>query len=139
MDETQTHEYAEGRILEFQSEEGIRAEWLKTFPYVGAPQQIEYKTEEFSPVCPFSGLPDFGRLCIHYEPQQLIVELKSLKYYLVSYRNVGIYQEPATNRIYQDLWRLLQPRWLSVETSYRTRGGIDATCRIDSRSNSDTI
>ena len=124
--------YAEGRILEFEPEERIRTGLLQTFPYEGPRQKIVYETREFSAVCPFSGLPDYARLVIEYVPERTIVELKSLKYYLVSFRNVGIFQENATRRLYGDLWQLLKPHWLCVKTIYNTRGGIDATCEIRS-------
>lgn len=131
MDVTDTS-YAEGRILDFQSEEHIRADLLQTFPYDGPSQRILYETREFSAVCPYSGLPDYAYLRLEYVPEERIVELKSLKYYLVSYRNVGVFQEHATRRLYEDLRALLNPRWLCVKTVYNTRGGIDATCEIRS-------
>jgi len=131
MDVTDTA-YAEGRVLEFESEEKIRDDLLETFPYEGPRQKIDYETREFSAVCPFNGLPDYGYLSIEYIPADKIVELKSLKYYIVSYRSVGIFQEPVTARLYKDLWALLKPQWLRVQTVYNTRGGIDATCTIDS-------
>jgi 7-cyano-7-deazaguanine reductase len=122
---------SEGRIFSFENEEAIRADFLETLEYDGLPQEITCETGEFSAVCPFSGLPDLGRVTISYIPDGKIVELKSLKYYFVSFRNVGIYQEAATNRIYSDLARVLEPKYLSVETVYNTRGGIDARCFID--------
>ncbi|HUJ77023.1 MAG TPA: preQ(1) synthase [bacterium] len=131
MDVTDTS-YAEGRVLEFAGEEKIATRLLQTFPYEGPRQKICYETREFSAVCPFSGLPDYGTLKVEYIPQGTIVELKSLKYYVVSFRQVGIFQEPATARLYNDLWALLQPQWLCVTTVYNTRGGIDATCEIRS-------
>ena len=124
--------YAEGLVLEFESDEKINSQVLETFPYEGPNQNIVYETKEFSAVCPYSGLPDFAYLRIEYTPAAAIVELKSLKYYLVSFRNVGIFQEPATARIYGDLRKLLQPQRLCVKTVYNTRGGIDATCAVDS-------
>ena len=123
---------AEGLSLPFEAEESIRKDLLETFPYSGKKQQINYKTNEFSAVCPFSGLPDYGSLSIDYIPDTQIVELKSLKYYITSYRNIGIYQEHATNRLYQDLHTLLRPQYLKVTTVYNTRGGIDTTCSIES-------
>ena len=122
---------AEGRSFSFESEEAIRVDFLEVFPYEGAAQLITYETREFSCVCPFSGLPDYGRLVIQYRPGPYCVELKSLKYYLTSYRSVGIYQEAATNRLFQDMLALLQPDYLRIETQYNTRGGIDATCVIE--------
>lgn len=124
--------YAEGRILDFESEDKIRSDLLETFPYEGPRQKILYETREFSAVCPYSGLPDYAYLSVEYIPDRTIVELKSLKYYIVSFRNVGIFQENATRRLYENLRDLLNPRWLCVKTVYNTRGGIDATCEIRS-------
>ena len=126
--------YAEGRILDFVGEEHIGTHLLETFPYEGPRQKILYETREFSAVCPYSGLPDYAYLSVEYVPGETIVELKSLKYYLVSYRNVGIFQEHATKRLYADLAALLNPQYLCVKTVYNTRGGIDATCEIASDS-----
>lgn len=122
---------AEGKIYDFLPESAIEADILETFPYVGERQLVRYETREFSAVCPFSGLPDFGRVLIEYIPAANIVELKSLKYYIGSYRQVGIYQEHATNRLFADLWRVIQPQYLKIETQYNTRGGIDTTCMIE--------
>lgn len=124
--------YAEGRVLDFEKEEKIGTGLLEVFPYDGPRQKIQYETAEFSAVCPYSGLPDYGRLRIDYIPGKTILELKSLKYYIVSFRNVGIFQEPMTARIFKDIQGLLQPQWLCVTTAYNTRGGIDSTCVIDS-------
>ena len=87
---------------------------------------------EFAAVCPFSGLPDTGIVCVDYIPQNKLVELKSLKYYFISFRNVGIYQEDVTSRIFNDLYPLLEPEELLIKTRYSTRGGIDTTCTINS-------
>ncbi|MCP4049592.1 MAG: NADPH-dependent 7-cyano-7-deazaguanine reductase QueF [bacterium] len=122
---------AEGKIFSFDNENTIRAELLEVFPYSGEKQYIKYETKEFSPVCPFSGLPDFGQLIIIYIPKKYCIELKSLKYYLTSYRNVGIYQEAATNRIYKDIYKVLKPKYIKITTVYNTRGGIDTTCEIE--------
>ncbi len=123
---------AEGKEFKFEGEEGIRTDYLEIIEYAGNAQEITYETEEFSAVCPFSGLPDQARIQIVYIPDKKLVELKSLKYYFVSYRNVGIYQEAATNRIYNDLAACLQPRYLMVKTIYNIRGGILSTCVMDS-------
>lgn len=118
--------------IRFKDHTAIRSEYLDTFPYDGAQQMIEYTTKEFSAVCPFSGLPDIGTVTVAYIPNTACLELKSFKYYLYSYRDVGIYQEHATNRIYQDLWKILTPRLLKITTTYNTRGGIDTTCTMES-------
>lgn len=121
---------AEGREFTFDDESAIRTDFLETIPYTGNTQFVTYETTEFSAVCPFSGLPDYGKLIIEYVPNHMIVELKSLKYYLISYRPVGIYQEAATNRLFTDLFDLLNPRYLRLVTRYNTRGGIDTQCEM---------
>lgn len=122
---------AEGLRLIFKTEDSIQSSVLETFPYYGNTQKICYETQEFSAVCPFSGLPDFAYLRITYIPHQACIELKSFKYYLLSYRDVGIYQEHATNRICDDLYKSLHPAYLEVLTKYNTRGGIDSCCSIE--------
>lgn len=121
---------AEGRSLQFTGPEAIDAAVLETFPYAGPEQDIVTETREFSAVCPYSGLPDFATLTIRYVPSDCCVELKSLKYYVVSFRNVGIFQEHATARIADDLFRLLRPRRLVVTTLYNVRGGFETTCTV---------
>jgi 7-cyano-7-deazaguanine reductase len=101
-----------------------------------AKQVVVYETEtgEFSALCPFSGLPDFGVLRIEYVPGSHILELKSLKYYILSWRNIGVAQEDVTAFIYEDLKAALgDPQYLLVTTVYNVRGGINTTCVIDSR------
>ncbi len=117
--------YASKRF-DIQQEEAIDVAVLEAIPfdYPDSATEVVYETDEFTAVCPWTGLPDFARLLIRYVPQHSLVELKSLKYYLTSYRNVGILQEHAINRILQDLVRLLQPVSMAVEAEYRERGGI---------------
>jgi 7-cyano-7-deazaguanine reductase len=121
---------AEGRTVPFTGPEAIEAAVLETFPYEGPEQEIVSETREFSAVCPYSGLPDFATLTIRYVPSDRCVELKSLKYYVVSFRNVGIFQEHATARIAEDLFRLLEPHRLTVTTRYNARGGFETTCTV---------
>lgn len=94
------------------------------FEYPQSATTVSYDTDEFTSVCPWTGLPDFGKLVITYEPRKWLVELKSLKYYLTSYRNVGILQEHAVNRILDDLVKLLRPRSMRVEAWFNQRGGL---------------
>ena len=122
---------AEGRTLSFTGPEAIDAAALETFPYDGPEQEIVTETSEFSAVCPYSGLPDFATLTIRYVPSDRCVELKSLKYYITSYRNVGIFQEHATAKIAEDLFHALRPQRLQVTTLYNTRGGFDTTCTVE--------
>ena len=121
---------AEGRTIPFVGPEAVDVAVLETFEYAGPDQEIVTETREFSAVCPYSGLPDFATLTIRYTPSDRCVELKSLKYYVTSYRNVGIFQEHATARIAEDLFRLLDPRRLSVRTVYNVRGGFTTTCTV---------
>ena len=103
---------AEGRTIPFTGPEAVDVAVLETFEYAGPDQEIVTETREFSPVCPYSGLPDFATLRIVYVPSDRCIELKSLKYYVTSYRSVGIFQEHATARIAEDLFRVLQPKRL---------------------------
>ena len=121
---------AEGKTLQFVGPEHIDVAVLETFDYDGPEQEIVTETAEFSAVCPYSGLPDFARLTITYRPGRKCVELKSLKYYVISYRNVGIFQEHATARIAEDLFRVLEPAALSVRTVYNVRGGFETICTV---------
>lgn len=92
------------------------------------PQLVHIQTGEFSAVCPGTGLPDIGLLDIYYVPNVKCVELKSLKYYLFSYRDDAIFQEPATDLIFGHLLKTLEPRYLKIILKYNTRGGFDTTC-----------
>ncbi len=114
------------RRFDIQSEEAIDLAVLEAVPfdYPDSATEVVYETEEFTFVCPWTGLPDFCRLVIRYVPHHSLVELKSLKYYLTSYRNVGILQEHAVNRILQDLVQLLQPVSMVIEAEYKERGGL---------------
>lgn len=114
------------RRFDIQKEEAIDLAVLEAVPfdYSNSATEVVYETEEFTFVCPWTGLPDFARLIIRYVPTCSLVELKSLKYYLTSYRNVGILQEHAVNRILEDLVRLLDPVSMVVEAEYKERGGI---------------
>lgn len=117
--------YASKRF-DIQPEDAIDIAVLEAIPfdYPDSATEVVYETDEFTCVCPWTGLPDFGRLVIRYLPHSSLVELKSLKYYLTSYRNVGIIQEHTVNRILKDLVELVQPVSMVVEAEYRERGGI---------------
>ena len=120
---------AEGKYFEFEGEDQINPNFLETFSFESPDQYIKTETNEFSAVCPFSGLPDLARVKVEYYPTgSKCIELKSLKYYFVSYRNVGIYQEGATKRIYEDLKAVLDTDQIQVTTVYNRRGGFDTTC-----------
>ena len=120
---------AEGKTFEYLDESHINPNLLEVFDFNSTEQYIKTETDEFSAVCPFSGLPDISYVKIEYYPLGgKCVELKSLKYYFVSFRNVGIYQEAATKRIYSDLKSVLDTDQLVVTTLYNIRGGFQTTC-----------
>jgi 7-cyano-7-deazaguanine reductase len=88
---------------------------------------VTLKTEEFTCVCPMTGQPDFAKISIQYIPDRGIVESKSLKLYLQSYRNKGVFHEHVTNIIMDDLVNALKPRWCRVTAEFAVRGGIGIT------------
>ena len=114
------------RRFDTETEEAIDTEALEriSFEYPGSAGSVCYETDEFTCVCPWTGLPDFARLSMSYAPDKWLVELKSLKYYLISFRNVGILQEHAVNRILKDLVGLLAPVSMTVEAFFKERGGL---------------
>lgn len=99
---------------------------LETFPNPRPERDYEIAIlcPEFTSVCPKTGLPDFGEIRINYVPDQLCVELKSLKYYLIEFRNRGIFYENVTNQILDDLVALLAPRRMTLVGDFSVRGGI---------------
>jgi len=88
---------------------------------------IVHRANEFTSVCPKTGQPDFGIITISYIAYKKCVELKSLKYYLQSFRNEGIFYENAINRILEDLVRVIKPRWMEVKGEFSARGGLNST------------
>jgi 7-cyano-7-deazaguanine reductase len=104
-------------------------ELLETFanPCPERDYEIEIVCPEFTSLCPRTGQPDFGTLTIRYVPDQLCVELKSLKFYLQSFRNQGIFYESVTNRILDDLVAVLAPRRMQIAAAFTPRGGIRTT------------
>ncbi|MEW6039959.1 MAG: preQ(1) synthase [Elusimicrobiota bacterium] len=109
----------------------IKPELLKTIPYEypGKKITIDISTDEFTCICPWSGLPDFAKIKISYIPRKKCVELKSLKLYIQSYRNVGIVHESVVNRILSDLFDLMSPVWILVEAEFNIRGGLKTVVR----------
>ena len=99
---------------------------LDTFqsPRPGRPFEVVFSTEEFTCLCPMTGQPDFAHITIHYQPDQLCVESKSLKLYLWSYRDRGAFHEAVTNQILDDLVAATQPQWMRVEGDFLIRGEI---------------
>ena len=120
---------SEGKKIEFESVESIQKDELKVFKFNSKKQYIKIYTKEFIAVCPFSGLPDVAKIKIEYYPEgSFALELKSLKYYLISFKNVGIYQEEVTKRIYKDLKKVLKTDKIRITTKYNVRGGLYTTC-----------
>jgi 7-cyano-7-deazaguanine reductase len=101
---------------------------VETFPNPRPERDYEIviRCPEFTSMCPKTGLPDFGEIRITYTPDEACLELKALKYYLLDYRNQGIFYEAATNRILDDLVQACQPRRMRVVGEFSARGGITA-------------
>lgn len=99
---------------------------LETFPNPRPERDydIDIRCPEFTSMCPKTGLPDFGEIRIQYVPGQSCLELKALKYYMLEYRNQGIFYEAATNKILDDLVQACQPRRMTVTGAFTARGGI---------------
>lgn len=117
---------------EVRGESEIDASCLLAFDYdyPGSDCEVAMDTDEFTAVCPWTGLPDFGTLTVRYVPDQSLLELKSFKYYLLSYRQVGIVQEHAANRILQDLVAVCRPLRMCLTLDYKTRGGVHTSVEV---------
>ncbi|MDO8747133.1 MAG: preQ(1) synthase [Thermodesulfovibrionales bacterium] len=96
--------------------------------------EINISFSEFTCLCPRSGYPDFATIAIRYVPDRKIVELKSLKLYLNSFRNAGISHEEATNKIYSELEKKLKPRFLEVTGDFNPRGNVKTVIKVSSDS-----
>jgi 7-cyano-7-deazaguanine reductase len=114
------------RRYDAQGCDAIDVNVLETIPYEypGKDIAVVIDTDEFTAVCPYSGLPDFATITIDYVPAKRLLELRSVKYYLLSYRSVGIYQEHLVNRILEDLVRSCAPKRMKVTADYKIRGGV---------------
>ena len=108
---------------------------LQTFanPTPGRDYQIRMEIPEFTCLCPMTGQPDYAVLSLEYVPDRLCVELKSLKLYLWSYRNEGAFHEAVTNRICDDLLKVLRPRHLRLTAKFNVRGGIHTSVVVEHR------
>jgi 7-cyano-7-deazaguanine reductase len=100
-------------------------------PRPGREYVITIRCPEFTSVCPKTGQPDFGEIVIEYTPDAKCIELKSLKYYLQSYRNKGIFYESLTNQILDDLAGVCKPRWIKVISKFTPRGGITTDVMVE--------
>lgn len=99
---------------------------LETFPNPkpGRNYIITHVNPEFTSVCPITGLPDFATITLQYIPKEICVELKSLKYYYLAFRNEGIFYEAITNKILDELVDAVKPVWMKITSEWSTRGGI---------------
>lgn len=121
------------RRLSVKDKATIDAACLLAFAYEYPDQESEVTidTDEFTALCPWTGLPDYGTLYISYVPSHSCIELKSLKYYLLSYRDVGIVQEHVVNQILKDLVACCQPQRMRVTLDYKVRGGIHTSVSVE--------
>ena len=108
---------------------GVRVKMpeIETWPNQYNNYEITISIPEYTSICPRTGLPDFGIITIHYLPDKQCLELKSLKYYILAYRNLGIFYENAVNRILDDVARACRPKWVVVRGEFTTRGGMRTT------------
>lgn len=120
---------AKDLTFKFETPETVDTDLLEVFPYEykGSDIGIATVTDEFTSVCPFSGLPDFAKIRIEYVPNEKVIELRSMKYYLMSFRNVGIFYEHLVNKILDDLVECCEPKEMSVVLDFTPRGGLSTT------------
>ncbi|MDX1600758.1 MAG: preQ(1) synthase [Anaerolineales bacterium] len=106
---------------------------LETFPNKNPERKyvVRLETDEFTCICPATGQPDFATISVEYVPDQRIVESKSFKLYLWSYRNEGVFHEHVTNVILDDLVEALEPHWCKVTGAFNVRGGIAITVEAE--------
>ncbi len=108
------------------AEAGVRAPLpeIETWPNQYAGYEVEIVMPEFTSVCPKTGLPDFGKIALVYVPDKLCLELKSYKMYLLAYRDLGIFQENAVNRVLEDVVKAAKPISATVTGDFSARGGL---------------
>lgn len=108
---------------------------IETFPNPSPERDytIQHIQEEFTSTCPMTGHPDYATVVFSYAPGEICLELKSMKLYLHSFRNKGIFFEAATNKIFDDLYGAAKPRWARLETIWRGRGGIRSNVVVEAQ------
>ncbi|MGB0183960.1 MAG: preQ(1) synthase [Opitutales bacterium] len=108
---------------------------IETFPNPspGRDYTIQHIQEEFTSTCPMTGHPDYATVVFSYAPGEICLELKSMKLYLHSFRNKGIFFEAASNKIFDDLYAAAKPRWARLETIWRGRGGIRSNVVVEAQ------
>lgn len=135
IDLRDTEPTSPGGYGEEEATSGLDAELppLDTFPNQFDGYTITIENPEFTAICPKTGLPDYGLITITYAPDELCLELKALKLYFVGYRNVGIFNENAVNRVLKDIVAACKPHWAEVEGVFTPRGGLSTsvTARYD--------
>ncbi|MEO0098715.1 MAG: preQ(1) synthase [candidate division WOR-3 bacterium] len=104
---------------------------IETFPSQFENYEITIEIPEYTSICPRTGLPDFGKITIRYIPNKRCVELRSLKYYILGYRNLGIFYENAVNRILKDFVRACRPKWCQVRGEFNIRGGMRSIIEVE--------
>jgi 7-cyano-7-deazaguanine reductase len=120
----------------------INHDVLETIPYEYEDKRdidITIRQPEFTSLCPMTGLPDFGCITIQYRPARKLVELKSLKFYFLQYRNVGVFYEHVVNRILDDLVRILEPKRMDVIGDFTARGGITTQVKATYEGNKNAL
>lgn len=106
-------------------------------PRPGRDYLITTRCPEFTSVCPVTGQPDFGTILIEYTPDELCIELKSLKFYMQSFRNQGIFYERLTNDILDDLVAACKPKWMRITSAFTPRGGISTDVSVEYKKETD--
>ncbi len=119
----------EDKYTKKHAESGVKTQLpsIDVFPSQYKKYDIEIITEEFTSICPKTGLPDFGTISINYRPNKLCLELKSLKMYLLSYRNLGIFNENIVNKILEDIVKASKPIYATVSGDFTSRGGLSTS------------
>jgi len=114
------------RMTEKETTAGLKSKLpeIETFANQFPGYEIRIEVPEYTSICPKTGLPDFGTVTIVYEPDKRCLELKSLKLYILAYRNLGIFYENAVNRILDDVVDACRPSWARVTGSFTPRGGL---------------
>jgi 7-cyano-7-deazaguanine reductase len=108
---------------------GVKAKLpaLETWPNQFPGYVITTRYPEYSSICPKTGMPDYGAVTIQYKPRKSCIELKSLKMYLLAYRNLGIFYENAVNKMLKDIVDAVQPEWCVVKGEFTPRGGLNTS------------
>jgi len=126
MEKEVKKEKTTSRITEKEAKAGLKEKLppIEAFPSQFPDYEIKIEYPEFTSVCPKTGLPDFGTIIIRYVPEKSCLELKSLKMYLLAYRDLGIFYENAVNRILKDIVKACQPARAVVTGEFNPRGGM---------------